>query len=248
VLIAVGAATGFLAGLLGVGGSIIMVPALVAIGYHRHQANAISLATILIVAASGMAAFAASGEVDFRLAVWLGIGGLAGATVGARWMNRLSTPALARIFAVIMLLAGLRMLWGGEVASGEGITGGWAVAGVGLGVGAIAGLASGLAGIGGGVLMVPAMVFLAGTPQHTAEGTSLLAILFTAAAGTRVNAANRHVRWREVTALGLTGALTAPFAARLALALHGDVLRRIFGVFVIVTALRTIWIARGQSS
>lgn len=84
-------------------------------------------------------------------------------------------------------------------------------------IGAAAGIASGLAGIGGGTVLVPAMVFLLGMDQHTAEGTSLLAILFTAAAATRVNVANRFVDWRAMWILGILGAATAPLAAVFAL-------------------------------
>ena len=62
--------------------------------------------------------------------------------------------------------------------------------------------------------MIPAMVLLLGIDQHTAEGTSLVAMLFTAAAGTRVNMTNRHVDWRAVWILGITGAVDRPAVGR----------------------------------
>ena len=92
--------------------------------------------------------------------------------------------------------------------------------------------------------MIPAMVLLLGIDQHTAEGTSLVAMLFTAAAGTRVNIGNRHIDWRAVGILGLAGAIVAPISAVLAQRIPADTLGRLFGVFVILNALRTLWKAR----
>lgn len=245
-LLLVGIATGALSGLLGVGGGIIMVPALVALGFTRHRANATSLAAIMLVALSGAIAFGLADDVDLPVAVALGIGGLVGSTVGATWMHRLSGPTLARIFGAILLLAGIRMVMGGDVRSSSGIRSTLVATGALLLIGAIAGFSSGLAGIGGGVLMVPAMVFLLGIDQHTAEGTSLVAILFTAAAGTRVNVRNLHVDWRAVIALGVMGAAAAPLATLQAQRIPAENLGRIFGVFMIITAIRTLWKGRDQ--
>ncbi|MGH8958671.1 MAG: TSUP family transporter, partial [Acidimicrobiia bacterium] len=74
---------------------------------------------------------------------------------------------------------------------------------------------------------------------HTAEGTSLLAILFTAVAGTRINSRNGHVDWKVVLILGLVGAAIAPLAALLAQSISGSTLTRVFGVLVILMAART---------
>lgn len=244
-LIVIGVATGALSGLLGVGGGVIMVPALVALGFSRHRANATSLAAIMLVALSGAVAFGFSGDVDMPVAIALGIGGLIGSTVGAHWMNRLSGSVLARIFSVVLLVAGIRMVIG-DVSSAGGVRNTFLAIAAMLLIGAIAGLSSGLAGIGGGVLMIPAMVFLLAIEQHTAEGTSLVAILFTAAAGTRVNVNNRHVDWRAVVVLGLMGAAAAPAAALLAQRIPAGDLTRIFGAFLIITSVRTFWKNRTQ--
>lgn len=119
---------------------------------------------------------------------------------------------------------------------------------VAIGIGLVAGVASGVAGIGGGVIMVPAMVALLGTAQHTAEGTSLLAILFTGVAGTVVNQRNRRVDLRAALTLGVVGALAAPFGAVVAQGLPADTLRRVFGVFVLLTAARMFWQLRSVST
>lgn len=236
----IGIVTGVLSGLLGVGGGIVMVPALVALGYTRHRANATSLASILLVALAGAIAFAIGERVAWGTGLVLGIGGLIGSTIGAKAMRRLSGPALGVIFGFVLLSAGIRMVVGGEVSS-SGVVDSAALRVLSeLIIGVVAGLGSGLAGIGGGTVMVPAMVFLLGTDQHTAEGTSLVAMLFTAAAATRINSGNHFVDWRAMLVLGIVGAITAPLATSFALQTSAATLSRAFGLFAIAVGIQTI--------
>ncbi|MEX2424464.1 MAG: sulfite exporter TauE/SafE family protein [Acidimicrobiia bacterium] len=107
-------------------------------------------------------------------------------------------------------------------------------------IGLVAGVASGLAGIGGGVIMVPSMVFLLGFPQHLAQGTSLLAIVFASVAGTTVNRRNTNVDVRMALVIGAVGAVTAFAAARVANQMDADLLRRLFGGLVLVSGLRML--------
>ena len=107
-------------------------------------------------------------------------------------------------------------------------------------IGLVAGIASGLAGVGGGVIMIPAMVFALGFEQHVAQGTSLLAIGFTALAGTRVNRRNAHVDVKLALTIGAIGAAVAFGAARLANSLDGDLLSTLFGVFLILAGTRMV--------
>jgi uncharacterized protein len=241
-VIGVGVAAGLLAGFFGVGGGIIMVPLMVALlHYDQHSAHATSLAAMFLLATSGAVTFALSGEIDWLVAITIGAGSLVGSTLGAQVMHRISAPTLRAVFAGILVIAGTRMLLGGgAILAGTGLEG--AVAGLaGVVIGAVAGFAGGVAGVGGGIIMVPAMVLFLATPQHTAEGTSLLAILFTAAAATRVNLNNRRVELRSALLMGLSGAVAAPVGARLALAIEGDQLRRLFGAFVVYTAVHMSW-------
>lgn len=239
-LIAVGVAAGLLSGILGVGGGVIMVPLMVGVlRFDQHRAHATSLAAIILIALAGAVRFGLAGEVDWSVGLALGVGGLIGSTIGANVMDRLSPAALRALFGVIMVLAGLRMVFGGDPAAGaspEPLLG--AVIGIGIGLGA--GIASGVAGIGGGVIMVPAMVFLLGVSQHTAEGTSLVAILFAALAGTRVNLRNQRVRPADALIVGAGGVLSAVAGASLALALPAGVLAQVFGIFVTSVGIRMV--------
>ena len=105
-------------------------------------------------------------------------------------------------------------------------------------IGLTAGIASGVAGIGGGVIMVPGMVFLLSMDQHVAQGTSLFAIVFTAMSGTRVNVNNNRVDLRNAVIIGAIGAATSFGAALLANQLDGDLLRRLFGVLLLFSGSR----------
>lgn len=225
-----------------------MVPLMVGVlRFDQHRAHATSLAAIILIALAGAVRFGLAGEVDWSVGLALGVGGLIGSTIGANVMDRLSPAALRALFGVIMVLAGLRMVFGGDPAAGaspEPLLG--AVIGIGIGLGA--GIASGVAGIGGGVIMVPAMVFLLAIDQHTAEGTSLLAILFTAAAGTRVNIANSHVEWKSVFLVALGGIATAPIAAIFAQRIPAETLGRIFALWLLLIAVRTLVKSRNSAA
>lgn len=239
-LLSVGAAAGLLSGILGVGGGIILVPLMVGLlGFDQHRAHASSLAAIVLIAISGALRFAVAGEVVWSVGLALGVGGVVGSTVGAHLMNRLSPTALRILFGLIMVVAGVRMILGGDPGLGtepDALTG----ALIGVGIGLVAGVASGVAGIGGGVIMVPAMVFLLGLAQHAAEGTSLLAILFTAVAGTRVNLKNNRVDLRQATIVGLGGIVFAQVGVWLALSMSGSLLTQVFGIFVTLAGVRMI--------
>lgn len=109
---------------------------------------------------------------------------------------------------------------------------------IGLLVGLVAGIASGVAGIGGGVVMVPAMVFLLSLSQTTAQGTSLLAILFTSVAGTVVNVRNGYVDLRQSALMGFGGMAAAQVGKTAALSIDADLLQRLFGILVLYAGLR----------
>jgi uncharacterized membrane protein YfcA len=112
---------------------------------------------------------------------------------------------------------------------------------VGLVIGLIAGAISGALGVGGGAIMVPAMVLILGLDQATAQGTSLLVILPTAAAGVYSHLRHKSVDWSPTWLVGLTGAVAAAGGAFLALHVSGSVLRILFAVFLVVVGMREIF-------
>ena len=112
VLIAVGAAAGLLSGLFGVGGGIVLVPAMVLlIGFGQHRAQATSLAAIVPIAAVGAYLFGRADSVDFVAAALLVAGSLLGVQAGARVMHGMTDARLTRVFGIFLLIVALGMLF-----------------------------------------------------------------------------------------------------------------------------------------
>jgi uncharacterized protein len=110
-----------------------------------------------------------------------------------------------------------------------------------LGSGLVAGLAGGLFGVGGGILLVPMLTGAFALTQHQAHGTSLAVIGATAIAGLAVYAAHGHVAWATALIVGLASALTARAGARLTRRVSAAGLARAFAVFLVLVALRLMW-------
>ena len=106
-------------------------------------------------------------------------------------------------------------------------------------VGVVAGAYAGLLGVGGGIVMVPAMVLLLDQPQRVAEGTSLLAIVGTSFVAARAHHRNRLIlpRWAGLLAMGGVGGAVLGSLVAVAVIEDEAVLQKIFGVFLIVTAV-----------
>lgn len=237
----IGVAAGMIGGGLGVGGGIVLVPLLAAVGLERHRAHATSLAAIVLIAVTGALSFGVADEVDLGLGVVIGIGGIIGSMIGATVMHRVSPRALTIVFAVVLLVAGIRLISGANPLPGSAeLTGFWTVV-IGILIGFTAGFFAGLAGIGGGVVIVPSSVLLLGLDQHIAEGTSLLAIVFTATAGTLVNLRNERVRPVDGVTAGAGGVVGSLIGSRLALGIEGRTLSLFFGFLVLFVALRSLY-------
>jgi len=108
------------------------------------------------------------------------------------------------------------------------------------GIGLVAGILAGLLGIGGGVVIVPAMVLLAGFDQHVAQGTSLLVIIPAAALGSWTHHRQGRLAVRDASALAAGGVLGALLGSLTALSLDEGILRRLFGLLLVAVALRLV--------
>ena len=240
-LVLIGVTAGLLSGGFGVGGGIVLVPLLLAVGMDRHRAHATSLASIFPIAAAGAAIFALSGEVDLGVGVAVGAGGVVGSIVGASVMHRLSTRSLSIFFGLVILAAGIRMIFSNDplpVAAGfDDLT----LAAIAFGIGLVSGFFAGVAGIGGGIVIVPATVLLLGFTQHEAQGTSLLAIILTSIAATIINRKNRRVSLRDAVTVGIGGVAGSVLASQVALGIDGQILSALFGSLAVLIALRTFY-------
>lgn len=240
-LVLIGLAAGVVGGGLGVGGGIVLVPLLVFVGLDRHGAHGTSLAGIVLIAVTGALSFGYSGELGFGLGLTIGIGGILGSIVGATVMHRASPKALTVVFSIVLLVAAIRMISDASPLPGSTDFGSLTQTAIGLVIGATAGFFAGLAGIGGGVVIVPSSVLLLGLSQHEAQGTSLMAIVLTAIAGTVVNVRNRRVRLMDGLVVGVGGVVGSLTGSRLALAIEGRTLSLIFGFLVLFVAIRSLY-------
>lgn len=180
----IGAAAGLFGGLVGLGGGVVMIPLMVRWeGLRQREAHGTSLFALVFTGMVGAATYASRGAVDLVAAASLAAPAMATARLGARFAHVLPEWKLKRSFgafliAVTVLLLGKSYLGG----AGEPAEGLWKIGAL-LATGGVSGFLAGMMGVGGGGLMVPAMVLLTGFPQVIAQGTSLAAMVPAAAAG-----------------------------------------------------------------
>ena len=207
--IAIGLVSGVLSGLFGVGGGIVMTPGIqVLLGAPPIVALATPLPVIFPTALTGALAYRRRGEIDMRAAAWLVGPGVVGAVLGAWLTGSIDTRLLLIVTAVLLAwqaIAILRKRGADDTAARP------ATAPILGGIGALAGLVSGLLGIGGGLVIVPLLAGWLGMPLKRALGTSLLAIVALVVPGTVVHAALGHLD----LAIGLALVVGAVPGARL---------------------------------
>ena len=218
-------------GLLGGGGSILAVPVLVYVaGLDPHAAVGSSLAIVGATALVGGLVHARHGRADLRAAAMFAAAGMLGAPLGALATPLVSGRTLLLLFASLMLVVSALMLRGRPSARAAGGRRPAAVLAAGFGVGAL----TGFLGVGGGFLIVPALLLLADVPIHRAIGSSLLVIAANSASGVV-----GHLRLGRMP-LGLTAAFTAAavlgafVGVRAGASLDPARLRRAFAVFVLL--------------
>ncbi len=249
--VALGAAAGLLAGLLGVGGGLVIVASLVWLlpaqgipeAHAMHVALATSLASIVLTGMSSARSHHKRGSVLWPSVKWLVPGLLVGGLAGAAFATTLSGDTLRWFVAGFCYLAGLQLALGGVRGAGERsgapANAGLTVAGVGIG-----GL-SAVVGIGGGSMTVPLLVWL-GVPPVAAVGTSSacgVAIALASAAGYigygppagELPAGSwGYIYLPAAVGIALASVLAAPYGTRLAHRLSGTALKRVFAVFLFV--------------
>lgn len=209
---AFGLAIGLLLGLVGGGGSILAVPALVyGLGQDVKTATTTSLLVVGATALAGSFAHAREGHVGWRCALLFSAVGGAGSFVGTALNRTLDGELILVLFALVLLAAAAAMLRH-RPGSATRRSASWRkVVPVALGVGAL----TGFFGVGGGFLIVPALVLLIGMPIELAVGTSLLVIALTSAIALSAHLASGDIDWplaAAMTASAILGALAGSHA------------------------------------
>lgn len=254
-----GIVAGILAGLLGVGGGLVLVAALawllplfgVPQDAAMHAALASSLASIVLTAASSARAHARRGSVLWPTVAWMVPGLLLGAWLGSGLAVALDDGVLRWIVAVYCLVAAWQIGFGRTRAPADGteVTAprGWRMSLAGGGIGAL----SAVVGIGGGSMTVPLLVWRGVKPVR-AVGTSSacgVAIGLSSALGYAMHApagalpahAIGYVYLPAAIGVALASVLSAPWGTRLAHRLSGEALRKVFALFLLLVGLTVPW-------
>ena len=232
--IVIGLISGMLSGLFGVGGGIVMTPGLqVILGAAPIVALATPLPVILPTALTGALTYRRAGELDMRAAAWMIGPGVLSAIFGALLTDVVDTHFLLVVTAILLAYQSAGILRGSRDRRGPTFV---ATPSMYIGVGLVAGFASGLLGIGGGLVMVPMLAGWLGMSLKRALGTSLLAIVALVIPGTITHAALGHIDWALFLVVTVGAVPGARLGATIALGAHERTLRVLVGGFLFVVA------------
>lgn len=254
--IALGLVVGFLAGLLGIGGGMTMVPVLAimfpAQGFpfetKMQVILATSMATIIFTSISSVRAHHARGAVHWQALLAMAPGILVGSFIGTRVVSHMSTVFLAVFFTCFLFYTATQMLVNFKPKASRTLPG---TAGL-FAAGMVVGFLSAMVGAGGGFFSVPFLSWC-NVPVHTAIGTSA-ALGFPIAVFTTIgnifNGWNMpnvpqpslgYIYLPALVGISVASVLTAPYGARLAHRLPVQTLKRIFAVLLYVLGARMLW-------
>ncbi|HWM34137.1 MAG: sulfite exporter TauE/SafE family protein [Actinomycetota bacterium] len=239
-LVVVGLMGGLLSGAFGVGGGIIMVPLLMWFaGMDQRRAAATSLVAIVPSAIAGSIQYAVQGEVDVVAGLIVAAGGVGGSLIGTRLLRTLSLGWLRWLFIGLLVLVAVRLFFevparGTALELGVGVV----VALVLLGV--VMGIASGLFGIGGGVILVPVLIAFFGLGDLLAKGTSLLAMIPTSVTGSIANTRAGLVRLGDGLIAGVSAVAASFGGVALAFLLPPRLAVILFAIFILIVVAQLV--------
>lgn len=227
-------------GLLGSGGSILTVPVLIYLaGEQEKVAIAESLGIVGAISLAGFVPYALKNQVHWRSVFLFGIPGMAGTYGGAIIAGYVSGSLQLMLFAGVMLIAAVLMFRDKSNNSGEGefhtSHSWWKIALEGLAVGVL----TGLVGVGGGFLIVPALVLLGGLPMSLAVGTSLIIIALKSFSGFYkyidvLAGLNLSMNWELILIFSLIGGIGSLVGKKVGSKVSNERLKQGFAVFLVL--------------
>jgi uncharacterized protein len=235
----IGLAAGIFGGLVGIGGGIIMIPLLVGLlKLDQCRAHGTSLAVLIFTGISGALTYGYNSQIDWLAGAALALPAIFTAAAGARLADTLADWKLKKIFGVFLIFCSALLLLKPLLADWIGVLPGYVSIAALIVAGAVTGFLSGLMGVGGGTIMVPAMILLAGFTQHTAQGTSLLVMVPTGFAGAFTHWRLGNVEIRLLFGM-VPGILLGTFSGgSLAQIIPDDPLRWIFALVTVYMGWR----------
>jgi uncharacterized membrane protein YfcA len=238
---------GLALGTLGGGGSILTVPVLVyVLGYDPKLAIAMSLPVVGTAALVGVVSHWRAGNVRLQTAAIFGSVAMVGSYTGARASVWFSGRAQLLILGTVMVAAAVSMYRNASRADGPNEHDAPPHPALLLAVGLGVGMLTGLIGIGGGFLIVPALVILGRVPMKAAVGTSLLVIALNSASGYLGHLGHEQVPWGFIarfTSVAVLGILAGTALVHHIPTRH---LKRAFALLLVVIGLLVLWQNRAQ--
>lgn len=231
-------AIGISLGLLGGGGSILAVPVLVYMaGIEAKESVAMSLAIVGSTSLFGSLLHGRKGKLDLKVAAIFGGAGITGAYAGAKLTHLVANRTLLLLFAALMLVVAVAMLLRKDKHDASAARTQKRSLALTLLVGLGVGFLTGFLGVGGGFLVVPALVLFAGLPMRLAVGTSLLVIAINSAAGFVGHLGEGELRLSKTIAFTFAAVAGTFVGEHFTRRVPDERLRRMFACFVILVAV-----------
>ncbi|MFL6308988.1 MAG: sulfite exporter TauE/SafE family protein [Nitrososphaera sp.] len=247
-LIFIGLGAGTLGSLLGVGGGIIMVPALTFLNLSPTQAASTSLIAVMSTSFSSTLEYSKQKRINYKLAVWMGACAVPGGIVGAFLSDYLQEDSFKLYFGLMLMLTGIYISCKNSVLKDQHARRRSLPLQIGVFVASFgAGIVSSLFGVGGGIIFVPAMLLVLGLTMHTAAPTSQLTLLMTAIAGVFTHSALGHPDYVQAIALSAGAFVGAQIGARLSRVTKDILLQRLLGLVLVGVAVPLVLDALGIS-
>jgi uncharacterized protein len=237
-LLVVGLGAGILGSMLGVGGGIIMVPALTFLNVPPTQAASTSLIAVMSTSVSSTIEYSRQKRINYGLGLEMAACAIPGGISGAVLSEYLLEDTFKLLFGILLILTGLYVLYKNSVLKDRHVKRCSLLLKVAVFAASFgAGIISSLFGVGGGIIFVPAMLLVLGLTMHRAAPTSQLTLMMTAIAGVFTHSALGHPDYLQAVVLSTGSFVGAQIGARLSRITNDTLLQRLLAAVLMTVAI-----------
>jgi len=246
IMIMIGTFAGFIGSLVGVGGGIVISPALTFMGLMPAQISSTSLIPVSFTSLSSTIAYSRQHKINYGIGVRIASFAIPGAAIGAVLSSSLPMGQFKLYFAIILFLTGVYLWIRSRIRRKStnnevGIFKNKRAREIILAFGGLgAGIISSLFGIGGGIIFVPLMLLILDLTMSTAAATSQLSLLITSAVGNLVHILLGHPEYLPAIFLSLGSVIGAQIGANLSKHITDTILVKLFSISVVVVAVKLL--------
>jgi len=231
----------FVLTMVGLGGGLIFSPLFILLSFPLDSAVATSLFLNGVAAAGAGINYYRKGMVDLKAGIPLLISSTLAAPLGAAFMSKIDVQLFAALLVIVMLAASLRMLFGGvpEPKKDHLTLKQRIIAGAAIGI--VIGFVAGLLGIGGGVFIVPLLIYILKLDPKKAAATSIFIVFFSSFSGFLAHAAMAQLDWPFLFMAALSSFAGGQAGSKImSEKLKGRTVKKIFGVIMLLFCLKII--------